>query len=340
MIVNGRLRSQRRAGILHLVQTSRDVGWTAAAMTGDTAGDLRLIIGPSKVARATDSIAMKWDGVLAAPLGIERLLARRLRAWVARRGSSPQSIVAYGSNAGELARAAFSDIDRVVHRVPAPAARRNCARAAVDFWRAMADSRREATRRALGIRPETLLLVVGGDRADSIDSREAFAAVGRAVLAGVDVALMVTSGARWVSETVRYARRAGMTDRLLVIENAEIPSAMWQAVDAMLLLRPCDETIGPWWGWCAWWALAAGVPVVHESCLGEWAGECDGSVAFDRGDRSALVRMLIGFVEHERACLNDLRAGALRSASAVAAGQDPRCTTYVPAAIAATPKSA
>lgn len=314
-----------RAGKLHLVQTTGEVGWTAGAMTGDSIDESRIAIGPSRIRESARALTIPFTSILTAPLGIERLLAGRLRAWVARCGSCPQRIMAYGSAVGDLAHAALPNVDRTVYLEPPTDARMQCARVAVEHWMRFADVQRENVRAELGFSPEMLVILAGGDRADSIDSREAFAAIGRAVLAGADMALIIPARSRWVLETKRYAQRAGMSDRLFVIDSAEIPSSLWLAADAMLLQQPCDESIGNWWGWCAWWAAAAGIGVIHESCI----PTAEGTLQFARGDRSELVRLLIQIADDcagHGDMLRTLSEGAIRSAQAAAVGKSSRCS--------------
>ena len=230
-----------RAGTLHIVQTTGDVGWTAGAMTGDSIEDMRIAVGPSAVRHANRAMPMPFNSILTAPLGIERLLVRRLQAWVQRHGICPQRIMAFGAAAGDLAYASLPGVDRVVHLDPPEDAQINCVRAAIDFWKRTADSQRDVVRKSLGISASSVVLLVGGDRADSIDARAAFAASGRAVLGGADVVLIVPTRAQWVMETKRHARISRMADRFIAIDGAEIPSSLWLAADAMLLNARGDE---------------------------------------------------------------------------------------------------
>ncbi len=306
-----------RAGTLHIVQTTGDVGWTAGAMTGDSIEDMRIAVGPSAVRHANRAMPMPFNSILTAPLGIERLLVRRLQAWVQRHGICPQRIMAFGAAAGDLAYASLPGVDRVVHLDPPEDAQINCVRAAIDFWKRTADSQRDVVRKSLGISASSVVLLVGGDRADSIDARAAFAASGRAVLGGADVVLIVPTRAQWVMETKRHARISRMADRFIAIDGAEIPSSLWLAADAMLLNARGDELASRWWGWCKWWALAGGIGVIHESCL----ENCEGTLAFTRGDRDELVRLLIRIADDCGAGGSMLRAlseGAIRSAQAAA----------------------
>jgi len=303
--------------MLHLVQTTGAVGWTAGAMTGDSAQDNRIAIGPSSVAEACRAFTIPFTGILTAPLGIERLLARRLRAWVIRHGTCPKKIIAYGPAVGELAHVALPSVDRTVYGEPPEDARMNCARTAVEHWRRFDASQRAIVRQALGISAKSLVILSGGDRADSIDTREAFAAVGRSVLGGADVVLIIPAQGRWTSQTRRHARHSGMSDRLVIVDGAEIPSATWLAADVMLLKQPWDESCGPWWGWCAWWAMAAGIGVIHESCL----ADCDGTLAFTRRNRDELVRLLIKLADDCAGggdIVQALSDGAIRSAQTAA----------------------
>ncbi len=299
----------------------------------DSQPESRVAIGPSSTARVNGAMSQPYSAVLTAPLGIERLLVGRLRAWVGQLDTCPKKIVAYGSAVGDLAHAAFADVDRVVHRAPPVDARLNCARTAIEHWRTSREGSshphgagRSAIRSDFGLSERTIVVMAAGDRADSIDAREAFAAVGRAALAGADVALIVPRHAKWSLETMRYARRAGLSDCLVVIDDAEIPSALWLAVDLMLLQRPGDEGVGGWWGWCGWWGIAAGIPIIHESCF----PNCEGSIRYERGDRNELVRLLIELSENPSRnpeFFQALSAGAIRSASAAASGREPSRST-------------
>lgn len=320
MIGRVRLSHLPRAGSLHIVQTTGDVGWTAGAMTGDSIHDTRIAVGPSAVSHSNRAMLIPFTSILTAPLGIERLLTRRLQAWVERHGTCPQKIMAYGAAAGDLAHASLPGVDRIVHLEPPADAQINCARTAIEYWRRTTDSQKEDVRRSLGISPSSVVILVGGDRADSIDARAAFAASGRAVLGGADVVLIVPARARWVLETKRHARISKMADRFLAIDGAEIPSSLWLAADAMLLQARGDELSSRWWGWCRWWALAAGIGVIHESCI----EEREGTLAFTRGDRDELVRLLIKLADDCSAggnMLQTLSEGAIRSAQAAAANR-------------------
>lgn len=317
MIGRVRLSHLPRAGILHLVQTTGDVGWTAGAMTGDSIQDIRIAVGPSAVNHSNRAMLIPFTSILTAPLGIERLLTRRLQAWVERHGTCPQKIMAYGAAAGDLAHASLPGVDRVVHLEPPAQAQRNCAQAAIEYWRQTAELQRDDVRRSLGISASSVVILAVGDRADSIDARAAFAASGRAVLGGANVVLIVPTRAQWVLETKRHARISRMEDQFMAIDGAEIPSSLWLAADAMLLQARGDDSQSRWWGWCRWWALAAGIGVIHESCI----KECEGTLAFTRGDRDELVRLFIQIADDCGAGGSMLRAlseGAIRSAQAAA----------------------
>lgn|GEM_PF-773516 len=342
MIGGSALTGLPRAGVMHLIQTTGGVGWTAGAMTGEAQEDIRIAIGPSTVGECECALAIPYTSILTAPLGIERLAARRLRASIVGRGVCPRSLVAYGSSAGELAHAALGmgTIDCHVHTQPPSDARMQCAKAAVDYWRRHGRVDRDAMRAQLGISPGTLVILAGGDRADSIDAREAFAGIGRAILGMSDVALIVPAGARWVVETTRHARLSKMSDRFHVFNRAEIPSQLWCAADALLVHRPIDDAATKWWGWCAWWAMAAGIGVIHETDESDESHEshesnsadesalpnCDATAQFRRGDRSGLVRTLLGLADDRARAgtlVAQLSAGALRNADAAAQGHAP-----------------
>lgn len=288
-------------------------------MTGDVRTDQRIAIGPSCVRSHERAMSLPLDGILTAPLGIERLLARRLRAWVLRDGTCPARVISYGSQVGDLAGRALVDVDRVMHRDPPSDAMMQCARTALAGWREFTVSRRAALREELGIRPESLVILAGGDRAQSIDFRAAFDATSQAILAGSDFVLIAPQNSRWASETVRYVARVGMSDRVRLIDDAEIPHQLWQVVDVMLLHAPSGVAGNrSWWGWSAWWARAAGIPVIHESC----AHDCEGSLRFDVGDRSGCVRALLEFGDHSDV-REELSAAALRSAHRASRGESP-----------------
>lgn len=331
MIGGTALTSLPRAGVTHLIQTTGGVGWTAGAMTGESQEDIRIAIGPSAVAECECALAIPYTNILTAPLGIERLAARRLRASIVRRKICPRILVAYGSSAGELAQAALGmgNIDCRVHTQPPSDARMQCARVAIDYWRRHTRVDRDVMRAQLGISPQTLVILAGGDRADSIDAREAFAGVGRAILGMSDVALIAPAGARWVVETTRHARLSKMSDRFHVFNRAEIPSQLWCAADVLLLHRPIDVAATKWWGWCAWWAMAAGIGVICEtdgvdSSDASAFPNCDATAQFRPGDRSGLVRTLLALADDRARAgtlVEQLAAGALRNAHAAAQGQ-------------------
>ncbi len=249
----------------------------------------RIFIGPTREAEVAR--ALPWSGsvVLTAPLGIERLAARRLRAWMVRRGHCPRQVISYGQAVGALAATALSTIDRVVHRVPPVDSAESCQRAATAWAQRQHPGGRESLRASLGISHETFVVVAGGDWASGIDAREAFAVIGRAALAGADVTLVVSSKARWVNETRRFARGLDMSQRVIAIDRAELPSMIWNAADAMLILPPADGAASAWWGQCAWWAKAAGLALICQEC----AHEVDDAIQVARGDRAATVLALL-----------------------------------------------
>lgn len=321
--MNGRraLRQLPRASTLHLVQSTQGIGWSALAMTGDALDDLRLVIGPSRIRVCARATTLGISGVLTAPLGIERLLTRRLRAWIMRRGTCPARVVSYGSAAGELAAASLNDVDRIVHTDSPVDARIHCARSAVEFARGAGSSAGEVSRKhlreQLGIRAQSSVILAGGDDAPRIDTRRAFTIISQVVLAGGDAVLVASTRARWARETRTFAERVGMSDRLILIDAVEIPSALWRAADAMLLLAPADpQSNRSWWGWCAWWSLASGLPLIHESC----ADDGEGSVSFDLGDSSGAVRALLALIEQPGLC-EELSEGAIRSAASASRGE-------------------
>ena len=295
MIFRDGLAHLPRRGTLHLMQTSAGVGWSAGALTpGASADDAWIAIGPSCIgvyARAVPSHTMHR---IAAPAGVTRLAARRLRAWVLRRGFCPLRVIASGAAAGELAACAFATIDRTSHRCP-PTNLADACRLEASAWRAaLQPCDRSAVRDALGIPRESFTVLAGGDWARGIDALEAFTIVGRAALAEADLTLVVSSRARWINETRRFAQTLQMSSRLVVVDDAEVPSALWTVADAMLLLQPSRGEPTAWWGHCAWWAAAAGMTVIAQEC----ATELDDAIQVSRLDRSAPSRVLIDMATH------------------------------------------
>ncbi|MSR69629.1 MAG: hypothetical protein EXS17_04710 [Phycisphaerales bacterium] len=293
MIGGDELACLPRRGTLHLIQTGSGVGWTAGAMVTGSSTDLRIAVGPSCVAEFARALPAPFSVVLTAPLGVERLAARRLRAWMVRRGHCPLHVIAYGQAVGALAAKALPTIDRVVHRVPPADAAIDCEGAARGWaQREALNGCGGAMRGSLGISQETLVVIAGGDWASGIDARAAFAVIACAALAGADVTLVVSSKARWVSETRRFARGLEMSHRIVALDEAEVPSALWTIADAMLLMPPALDATWAWWGHCAWWAKAAGMTVICQEC----AHEVDGTIQVARGDCSAMTLELLDLV--------------------------------------------
>lgn len=254
--------------------------------------ETRIFIGPTCESDIARALPWTQNVVLTAPLGVERLAARRLRAWMVRRGYCPLHVIAYGHAVGELAARALSTIDRVVHRAPPPRAALDCQHAA-DAWAQCEPRRsRETLRASLGISQETFVVLAGGDWASGIDAREAFAVIGRAALAGADVTLVVSSKAQWVSETRRFARGLDMSQRIIALDRAEVPGEIWTIADAMLLCRPAQAESSAWWGYCAWWAKAAGIAVIAQEC----AQDIEGTIQVAPSDRSAMTLALLDLV--------------------------------------------
>ncbi len=258
-------------------------------MASGSDDELRVTIGPTRTAEFARVLPWKNSDVLTAPLGIERLAARRLRAWIARRGTCPVQVIAYGRAVGALAAKALPTVDRLVYAVPPERAAIDCQHAARVWAQREALETRSALRESLGISNETFVVLAGGDWCEGIDARDAFGVVGKAALAGADVALVVSSGAQWVGETRRFARGLQMSHRFIAVDGAEVPSALWGIADVMMLLPPTVETQSEWWGHCVWWAHAAQIQVIAQEC----ALSVEGTIQVAGGDRSAMTLALL-----------------------------------------------
>ncbi len=300
-----------RSGVLHVVQATEPVGWTAAAALPANA-EACVLIGAEGRGAAASLVRGCVPRVILPPLGIPSLCARRLRDWVRARGVMPRHVHCHGPAVAPLVRAALGDVACDVAAQPPAGFALRCSESASSLfarscsggdWKvpgpgSAARADLDASIRAdLGLAESTGLVLAIGDRPSAIDAAEALAAVGRAVLAGADLALMVPASARWVTETQRHARRLHMQDRFIVSDMCGTPSEIWRAADVALLQRPAlTPVLGrvfgaplAWWGHCGWWALAAGTDLVHASCCpGAGAAGC-----YAPGDRLALVRWLL-----------------------------------------------
>jgi len=293
----GSLAHLPRSGVLHVVQATAPVGWSAAAALPADVQSCALIGTEGRGAMAS-LVRGCVPSVIVPPLGIASLAARRLRDWVRSRGVLPREVHCHGPRVAALVRSALGEVACAVSAQPAAGFALRCSESAAALFAQPADSQcapdtdaRSSLRADLGLADATGLCIAIGDRPSAIDAAEAFAAVGRAVLAGADLVLMVPASARWVVETQRHARGSGMEDRLIVSETCGTPSALWRAADIALLQRPVAGAPLAWWGHCGWWALAAGADLVHASCFrGAGAAGC-----YAPADRLALVRWLLAW---------------------------------------------
>jgi len=301
----GSLAHLPRSGVLHVVQATAPVGWSAAAaLPADT--EACVLIGAEGRGAAAKLVRGCVPRVIVPPLGLTALGARRLRDWVRSRGALPREVHCHGPAVAALVRAGLGEVACAVSALPPAGFALRCSEAAASLFSRCADdasvqgtasdgshveSARASVRDDLGISESTGLVLAVGDRPSAIDAAEAFAAVGRAVLAGADLVLMVPESARWVTETQRHARGLRMENRFIVSESCGTPSAIWRAADVALLQRPTAGAPLAWWGHCGWWALAAGADLVHASCFsGAGAAGC-----YAPGDRLALVRWLLAW---------------------------------------------
>jgi hypothetical protein len=305
----GSLAHLPRCGVLHVVQATAPVGWSAAAALPADTGACVLIgaEGGGDVAKLVRGCVPR---VIVPPLGIAALGARRLRDWVRSRGALPREVHCHGPAVAALVRAGLGEVACAVSALPPAGFALRCSESAASLFSRCAEhahvdgaasdgsqvvsaqeSARASVRADLGLSESTGLVLAIGDRPSAIDAAEAFAAVGRAVLAGADLVLMVPESARWVTETQRHARGSRMENRFIVSESCGTPSAIWRAADVALLQRPTAGAQLAWWGHCGWWALAAGADLVHASCFaGAGAAGC-----YAPGDRLALVRWLLAW---------------------------------------------
>ncbi|MBM4100772.1 MAG: hypothetical protein FJ256_00725 [Phycisphaerae bacterium] len=293
----GSLAHLPRSGVLHVVQTTAPVGWSAAAALPADAEPC-VLIGAEGRAPVASLVRGCVPRVIVPPLGIASLAARRLRDWVRSRGVLPREVHCHGPAVAPLVRRALGEVACAVSAQPAVGFALRCSESAASLFARCTDQARAdgtdvraSVREDLGLAESTGVIIAIGDRPSAIDAAEAFAAVGRAVLAGADLVLMVPASARWVTETQRHARRLRMEDRLIVSETCGTPSAIWRAADIALLQRPVAGVPLTWWGYCGWWALAAGADLVHASCFrGAGAAGC-----YAPDDRLALVRWLVAW---------------------------------------------
>lgn len=295
MIGPGALAALPRSGVLHLVQATPPVGWSAlAALPVDGA---RCIVVGRPGRGAAQLLRGRPVRVIVPPLGRPRLAAGRVRDAVRQWGTLPREVHCHGAAMAAVARAALGFVACSVHAAPPAGFALSCSEAAaallVPGERAAV---RAQAREALEIPPGRALVLAIGDRPDAIDAAEAFAAVGRAALAGADIALAVPEDSCGLTETLRHARRLGMAQRMIVVEGCGMPGPSWYAADVALLQRPTGFAALDWWGHSGWWALAAGLELVHASCFpGAGASGCYGA-----GDRLALVRWLLSW--HDARC--------------------------------------
>ncbi len=305
MIFAPSLADLPRAGTLHVVAAPPRGSWAAVAIADETrrqGGSSRedglVLIGPSQAARSARSLGIVVDAAIEPPLGIPGLLGRRLREVVVRRGVAPLTVQTWGPRLASAVHTATGLAERIVHSRPPADADELCANAAARFWRGHLESDRVCVRAELGIPEDAFVVLAGGDCAQSIDASGAFAVAGRAALSGAPVVLMAPSSARSAPQARRYAMASGLDRALVTIEQAEMPSRLWLAADARLLLRPIDASLAPWWGFTAWWALAAGLHVVAESC----GPRIDGVVSFTPGVIEAASLRLVELARLRQEC--------------------------------------
>ncbi len=197
--------------------------------------------------------------------------------------------VAWDAEAGRMVQEAIPHAERVVHASPPAWAAEASRRAASDYWRGVLPSDRAKQREALGIANEAFVVLCAGESPSAVDARKAFAIVGRAAFAGSDVVMIAPEGARHVAATRDYGRASRLERRLATIEGSHRPSPLWRAADLVLLLSGGDGESAPWRSDCAWWALAAGIPVLSDGC----APTAEGVVQVEVGDIDAAARAIM-----------------------------------------------
>jgi len=94
---------------------------------------------------------------------------------------------------------------------------------------------REAMRESIGARAGSMLVMAAADAPRCANTGRMLDVVGRAMLAGLDVHLVVPECMPHVVRTWRYARGLGLEARVHVIEGAEWPVPWWSAADAVLV---------------------------------------------------------------------------------------------------------
>ena len=303
MIFTRSLSALPREGTLHVVAGPPQGGWTAIALAAHamrdepTAAVNRLVIvGPSSAASIARSLGIAPAAVVQPPLGMPGFLARQLRRRVANSSRAPIESVVWGSSLALAVHMAIPSAGRIVHTNPPERSDELCAAAAARFWLGLLESDRTRVREELGIPDDAFVVLAGGDSADAIDAMASYAVVGRAAFPGT--VLIVPAHARSTALARRYAAASGQHRSLVALEHAEVPSRLWNAVDAMLLRRPVGRPHDAWWGLCAWWALAGGIGIIAESC----GPGVDGVAHFAPGDLARGAELILARARLRQEC--------------------------------------
>ena len=94
---------------------------------------------------------------------------------------------------------------------------------------------RHALRESIGASEGSVVVAVAADAPRCAHAGRMLDVVGRAMLAGADVHMVLPGCMPHMARTLRYARGLGIDSRVHVIEGAEWPMPWWRASDAVLV---------------------------------------------------------------------------------------------------------
>ncbi len=293
MIGLPRLARLPRGGTLHVIGTEGIGAWPMLAMAAADAScpepARRVIIGKSPDAGALQAMDCKIDAALAPIAGRASWLAPALRRWVVGQGVAPLMTVVWGESLAPMVQRALPHAERIVHAGPPSWGGEACERAARKYWRDSLPSDRQRQREALGISPEAFVVLATAESVSAVAASEAFAVVGRAAFAGSDVVLIAPEGSHGVATARAYARASKLSRALATVSGAERPSRLWLACDLVWIGGPRDASTNAWRSACAWWAIAAGIPVLSDGC----APDVPGVTQVAAGDTAGAARAIL-----------------------------------------------
>jgi hypothetical protein len=249
-LIDSGVRCDPRGAVPSWLPADLEVQACAALMRHAPVWQRAVLLGPAGAARRAAGLGLVADATICAPLGVPRLAWRVLRRM--KIAHEADVIHCWSAGATGLVRMALGREPTVIGAggLPPP----------VELPREVSgDAAREASREALGVGADSLVLALLGRGADA-DAVRFARVVGALEYAGLDIVGVVPAWAQHLARGRGFARRFGTRIRLVVSDRPA--REVLQLADLALWDRhgPAGDELPALWSIAE--AHAAGVPVV------------------------------------------------------------------------------